>query len=212
LHVLYKSSNQNSNNNTSQYGKVLKGVTIVVLQDHLNMKMLKLVALLAVVFSVSGYKLQELKDAETEYLKRSIIRRVKEKFEHRLADASKGVENNDIIDGNAAAEINIKDDASSRDPEAIGCCPIIDCTMTAGYVIPKPFSLENVIHLGFSSSCIRECSSKRRSIPSISAIVTNASGQCYCMKGSNLQRLPYNEFQSCILKTMSVAEWRKTQG
>jgi len=211
LHVLYKSSNQNSNNNISQYGKVLKGVTIVVLQDHLNMKMLKFVALLAVVFSVSGYKLQELKDAETEYLKRSIIRRVKEKFEHRLADASKGVENNDIIDGNAAAEINIKDDASSRDPEAIGCCPIIDCTMTAGYVIPTPF-LENMIEITGYSSCTRECLSKRRSIPSISAIVTNTNGQCYCVKGSNLQRLPYKEYQSCILKTMSVAEWRKTQG
>jgi len=173
--------------------------------------MLKLVALLAVVCSVSGTS-QVLKDAETEYLKRSIIRRVNEKFAHRLADASKNVENNDIINGNSAAEINIKDDAPSRDTVVVACCPILECTMTAGFAYPTPFQ-ENVIAINDASDCNKECLLKKKSIPSISAIVTNKKkDQCYCVKGSDFKVMPYKDYQTCILKTMSVDEWRKTQG
>jgi len=168
------------------------------------MKMLKLVGFLVVVASVSGTS-QSLKDAETEYLKRSIIKRVKEKFEHRVAGASKDVENNDIINGNAATEINIKDDTSS----------LLDCTMTVGFAAPTPYVEGRFIDNSMMprNDCIKKCLEEKKSIPSISAVVTRnpesyswstgGSGHCYCVKGSNVEIGTTTMYQSCIFKHMS---------
>jgi len=148
---------------------------------------------------------QSLKDAETEYLKRSIIKRVKEKFEHRVAGASKDVENNDIINGNAATEINIKDDTSS----------LLDCTMTVGFAAPTPYVEGRFIDNSMMprNDCIKKCLEEKKSIPSISAVVTRnpesyswstgGSGHCYCVKGSNVEIGTTTMYQSCIFKHMS---------
>jgi len=191
------------------------------------MKLLKLVALLVAVITVSGIP-HMLKDAEREYLKRAIIRSMKEKFGQQKVAAPNDFKTDEDLDAiipqinadTTSAQINadttsaqIKADTTyTVDIKEDDTSPRYGCSLAVGDVYPKNDT--QIISLGYKlrTECVKICLEKKKSIPSIIGVQLlfppeNGKRLCYCLKGPNFDIDTTADvdanFQYCIIKPIS---------